>query len=250
VCIPESPARKVRIEVRYVMRANAALIPRNLRAIVIDIVCLEVRSQERLASLVNRLRGTLGTCDLILSAISFKKLKIKSVDVDVPEKSGLSLSRLVPGAGRKSSGRPSTADGTSHGASSTLTADTGSTKRDSRDSGASKERKDPSLLRKRTSSTTSPTAARGDAGDRKPNVGTTLKAGQSILQQIGAPDHNGWLRKKGDRYNTWKNRYFVLKGPHLYWLRSNSTTVSFFYIVCVHLVGIVFHRLMILTICP
>ncbi|KAI0313112.1 hypothetical protein OF83DRAFT_1249533 [Amylostereum chailletii] len=51
-----------------------------------------------------------------------------------------------------------------------------------------------------------------------------LKAGQSILQQIGAPDFNGWMRKKGDRYNAWKNRYFLLKGPHLYWLRSNSSS--------------------------
>jgi hypothetical protein len=49
-----------------------------------------------------------------------------------------------------------------------------------------------------------------------------LKAGQSILEQIGTPDHNGWMRKKGERYNSWKMRYFVLKGPHLYCLRSNS----------------------------
>ena len=53
----------------------------------------------------------------------------------------------------------------------------------------------------------------------------TLKAGQSIIEQIGEPDHNGWLRKKSERYNSWKLRYFVLKGPHLYWLKSNSTSV-------------------------
>ncbi len=53
----------------------------------------------------------------------------------------------------------------------------------------------------------------------------SFKSGQSILEQIGQPDHNGWMRKKGEHYNTWKTRYFVLKGPHLYWLRSNNTSV-------------------------
>ncbi|RPD67460.1 hypothetical protein L226DRAFT_529790 [Lentinus tigrinus ALCF2SS1-7] len=82
-----------------------------------------------------------------------------------------------------------------------------------------KER-DPALLRKRTSSTTDhPTRATLAAAA---TVGPNLKAGQSILEQIGTPDHNGWMRKKGDRYNAWKLRYFVLKGPHLYWLRSNN----------------------------
>lgn len=52
-----------------------------------------------------------------------------------------------------------------------------------------------------------------------------LKVGQSIMEQIGTPDHEGWMRKKGERYNTWKTRYFVLKGPHLYYLRNNSKSV-------------------------
>ncbi|KAH9854887.1 hypothetical protein C2E23DRAFT_816005 [Lenzites betulinus] len=83
--------------------------------------------------------------------------------------------------------------------------------------------RDPHLLRKRTSSaadvpTRSVLAASMAAG------APSLKAGQSILEQIGTPDHNGWLRKKGDRYNSWKQRYFILKGPHLYWLRSESKT--------------------------
>ncbi|KAI0832877.1 hypothetical protein BC628DRAFT_1348696 [Trametes gibbosa] len=83
--------------------------------------------------------------------------------------------------------------------------------------------RDPHLLRKRTSSaadapTRSALAVSMAAG------APSLKAGQSILEQIGTPDHNGWLRKKGDRYNSWKQRYFVLKGPHLYWLRSENKT--------------------------
>lgn len=35
------------------------------------------------------------------------------------------------------------------------------------------------------------------------------------------------MRKRGENYNTWKNRYFVLKGPHLYWLKSDSASVRF-----------------------
>ncbi|KAI0371457.1 hypothetical protein BV20DRAFT_1120507 [Pilatotrama ljubarskyi] len=86
----------------------------------------------------------------------------------------------------------------------------------------SKER-DPHLLRKRTSSSAAADHPTRNALATLKTPGVpTLKAGQSILEQIGTPDHNGWLRKKGDRYNSWKSRYFVLKGPHLYWLRSDS----------------------------
>ncbi|KAJ1309325.1 hypothetical protein OPQ81_004986 [Rhizoctonia solani] len=48
--------------------------------------------------------------------------------------------------------------------------------------------------------------------------------GARALDQIGEPDYSGWMRKKGDRYNSWKLRYFVLKGPHLYYLRSRTET--------------------------
>jgi hypothetical protein len=82
-----------------------------------------------------------------------------------------------------------------------------------------KDAPDARVLRKRTSSTVeTPTV---------PGLSPDFKAGMSVLEQIGAPDHNGWLRKKGEHYNTWKMRYFVLKGPHLYYLRSNSKAVRF-----------------------
>ncbi len=42
----------------------------------------------------------------------------------------------------------------------------------------------------------------------------------TALQQIGKPDHSGYLKKKGERYNSWKSRYFVLKGAHLYYMKS------------------------------
>lgn len=109
------------------------------------------------------------------------------------EKQSRSLSRLYLGGGnRKASGK------------SQLT--TGSGKDDD---------VDPRVLRKRTTSSLADIPS-------VPGLPGTLKAGQSVLEQIGTPDHNGWMRKKGEHYNTWKLRYFVLKGPHLYYLRSNS----------------------------
>jgi len=75
--------------------------------------------------------------------------------------------------------------------------------------------KDPGVLRKRGS-------APGP-----------LKPGESILEQIGESDFRGWMRKKGDRYNSWKQRYFILKGSHLYCLRSDSKTVSIALIIFV-----------------
>ncbi|PFH47127.1 hypothetical protein AMATHDRAFT_50532 [Amanita thiersii Skay4041] len=93
-----------------------------------------------------------------------------------------------------------------------------------------KEAKEVTLLRKRTSSI--PHAPKDKDKDKKvesPVIGSNneaipLKQGRSILEQIGEPDHGGWMRKRGDRYNSWKTRYFVLSGPHLYCLRSNSKT--------------------------
>ena len=74
------------------------------------------------------------------------------------------------------------------------------------------------VLRKQTETTQD-----GRAGSRGPNA---LKPGKSIIEQIGEPDHQGWMRKKGDRYNSWKLRFCIIKGPHLYILRSNSMAVS------------------------
>ena len=85
----------------------------------------------------------------------------------------------------------------------------------SRDSSGTKEKRDPMpLLRKLTSPTTATATGAG-----------TLKSDRSILEQIGKSDHEGWLRKRGDRYNTWKLRYFVLKGLHLYWFKSSNPSV-------------------------
>ncbi|KAG8929999.1 polar growth protein [Tulasnella sp. 418] len=50
------------------------------------------------------------------------------------------------------------------------------------------------------------------------------KPGATALEQIGEPDYQGWMRKRGDRYNTWKLRYFALKGPHLYYMKNETET--------------------------
>ncbi|OCF75934.1 hypothetical protein I204_03231 [Kwoniella mangroviensis CBS 8886] len=44
----------------------------------------------------------------------------------------------------------------------------------------------------------------------------------AALKQIGTPDYSGYLKKKGDRYGSWKQRFFVLKGSHLYYLKSET----------------------------
>lgn len=77
---------------------------------------------------------------------------------------------------------------------------------------------DPGVLKKRPSSGT---AAREKVAD---SPTTPLGAKAKALDQIGKPDLEGWLRKKGERYNSWKPRYLVLKGPDLYYLRSKSVS--------------------------
>lgn len=84
---------------------------------------------------------------------------------------------------------------------------------------------DRSTLRKRVVSSIQ--QSNGSSVDGKNLIGAGgVTQGQSILGQIGEPDHVGWMRKKGDRYNSWKPRYFVLKGEHLYWLKSSSVSVG------------------------
>ncbi|KAH9927346.1 uncharacterized protein B0H18DRAFT_1084840 [Fomitopsis serialis] len=145
---------------------------------------------------------------------------------------------------KRGSSRPSTADGTSKEKKSGQFLSLKEVKESpDKESEKSQELKDKAkepersaVLRKRTASTVGVSQAdkTGKADDtlRSPTtpesspLTLTLKPGQSILEQIGTPDHEGWLRKKGERYNAWKMRYFVLKGPHLYWLRNKSKTES------------------------
>lgn len=158
---------------------------------------------------------------------------------DAPaEKSRSGLTRLM-GGGSKKLARPSTADASNrkHSAGSFGFLDTGEKEKlkdqnkeiDNHENGKEVEKdKDKennkgkdAQLRKRTVSQTKDSEKTADA---KGSV--VLKPGESVLDQIGMPDHNGWMRKKGEQFNSWKLRYFVLKGHHLYYLRSNSKTVS------------------------
>ena len=60
---------------------------------------------------------------------------------------------------------------------------------------------------------------------QRENTAGPVTQGRSIMDQIGEPDYAGWMRKKGERYHSWKTRFFVLQGPHMYCLRSSSNTV-------------------------
>ncbi|KAF8513895.1 hypothetical protein JB92DRAFT_2830233 [Gautieria morchelliformis] len=126
-----------------------------------------------------------------------------------PERSARSIARYL-GSTSKKGGRPRTSDGTP--------------KEVKHVKEMSERSKDPATLRKRNVSTTTPIVVPRPtpAGPSKPGARVSLQPGLSVLDQIGRPDHAGWLRKKGVRYNTWKLRYLVLKGPHLYYLRSNG----------------------------
>ncbi|KAG2073640.1 hypothetical protein BDR04DRAFT_1094599 [Suillus decipiens] len=140
--------------------------------------------------------------------------------------STLSLSRLY--SSKKSLGRPSTADGS---LSSTLR---NSSRNDSLDEKAKLREKDKTFEKLRGKDADSRTLKEKespmsgkkdvDGPESKSRGPSTFKPGKSIIDQIGTPDHQGWMRKKGDHYNTWKVRYFVIKGPHLYILRSDDKT--------------------------
>lgn len=153
--------------------------------------------------------------------------------------SSLGLSRLV--SNRKPSGRPSTSDVSTTGSVRNGVrsgSDESESKKMVRGKSFEKtkdqekvtpkvkptELKEPEPSRKQTGT---PQNERG--GSRGPNA---LKPGKSIVEQIGHPDHQGWMRKKGDHYNSWKVRYFIIKGPHLYILRSNSKAVSWVWCRC------------------
>ncbi|TDL30064.1 hypothetical protein BD410DRAFT_759246 [Rickenella mellea] len=121
------------------------------------------------------------------------------------EKSHLSLSRLYMGSQSKK-GRPQS-DPSSRKSDATIR------RSNEKESDKESKERDPAVLRKRTTS----------QGELRPSEGAlSLQPGQSVLDQIGEPDHCGYLRKRGERYNTWNTRYFVLKGIHLYYLKSDS----------------------------
>ncbi|KAF7984746.1 hypothetical protein HWV62_11697 [Athelia sp. TMB] len=147
--------------------------------------------------------------------------RYSSYDTDTPSEktSSMSLSRLYGSTGRKSSAKSVSDAGSNFTTSPKKKAysEKGHEQRTSDESTQEFGGKKPELLRKRTPASTD-TPLNGTRGMQ------TFKPGQSVLQQIGKPDHSGWMRKKGDRYNSWKTRYFILKGSHMYILKSDAKT--------------------------
>ena len=136
--------------------------------------------------------------------------------------------RMRHPSGRKHSSRPSTSDGIAlREKERILERDPEPEKERNRPSPLLKEKssKDTAVLRKRTSSTSDVTA-RSPALAAQAAGAPAIKPGRSVLEQIGTSDHNGWMRKKNDQFNSWRMRYFVLKGPHLYILKSNDKSVG------------------------
>ncbi|KAJ7754933.1 hypothetical protein DFH07DRAFT_494448 [Mycena maculata] len=134
--------------------------------------------------------------------------------------SGFTLPRLS-----RKNGRPSTPGGPGSGGSPSAPQPDAAPMQPSPLSGSQLAPANPALLRKRTSSshtTEAAKAATAAAAASAPGGVAKLKPGMSIIEQIGEPDHVGWMRKKGDRYNSWKLRYFVLKGPDFYCLKSSN----------------------------
>ncbi|KAG2042048.1 hypothetical protein BDR03DRAFT_889290 [Suillus americanus] len=147
------------------------------------------------------------------------------IDTESPmeKSSSLNLSRLY--SSKKSSARPSTSDGSP---SSTLRNPSRSDSLDEKRKLREKEKTSEKLRGKNADSQTlkekESLKKHADGPESQSRGPSTFKPGQSIIDQIGTPDHQGWMRKKGDHYNAWKVRYFVIKGPHLYVLRSDSKT--------------------------
>ncbi|KDQ15462.1 hypothetical protein BOTBODRAFT_292577 [Botryobasidium botryosum FD-172 SS1] len=83
------------------------------------------------------------------------------------------------------------------------------------------------VLRKRTASAgEAVNHKKAASGGKTAEGGLDFRPGMTVMSQIGEPDYSGWIRKKGDRYNVWKSRFLVLKGPHLYYLKSDSTRIK------------------------
>lgn len=51
-------------------------------------------------------------------------------------------------------------------------------------------------------------------------AGTNAAASGPVMSRIQPVDLEGWIKKKGERYNSWKPRYLALKGPDLVILRD------------------------------
>ncbi|KIP10364.1 hypothetical protein PHLGIDRAFT_125572 [Phlebiopsis gigantea 11061_1 CR5-6] len=181
---------------------------------------------DRLSLFGGTLSGTLGKGRKPVPklSVSEKNEKPEKEKGDHESLMASTFQRMRHPSGRKHSSRPSTSDGVAIREKERVLLEP-EPERDfkPRPSPSLRERspKDSAVLRKRTSSTS-------DAAVRSPSMvppaagAPLMRPGRSVLEQIGTSDHNGWMRKKNDQFNSWRMRYFVLKGPHLYILKSND----------------------------
>lgn len=67
-------------------------------------------------------------------------------------------------------------------------------------------------------------AAEGLASTQSPSAAAAADGEGPVMQRIRPVDLEGWIRKKGERYNSWKPRYLALKGSDLVILRDPEAT--------------------------
>ncbi|KAI9498401.1 hypothetical protein BDB00DRAFT_447296 [Zychaea mexicana] len=61
----------------------------------------------------------------------------------------------------------------------------------------------------------------GGGGSGRKSVDLIAKR-NTLAGEDGKPDMEGWLHKQGDRYKTWNKRWFVLRGPNLFYFKSSK----------------------------
>ena len=59
------------------------------------------------------------------------------------------------------------------------------------------------------------------------NINDSEDAIEDAFKSIGVPDYEGWLKKQGDKYKTWKSRYCILKGVNLYYFKNDKVLIIF-----------------------
>jgi hypothetical protein len=62
----------------------------------------------------------------------------------------------------------------------------------------------------------------------KPSYSTPLPLlNPTKEQEIGYPEHQGWVYKKSNRYKTWNKRWFVLYGQNLFYFKHPTVNIMF-----------------------
>ena len=56
-------------------------------------------------------------------------------------------------------------------------------------------------------------------------VDSVVAKRNELAGKQGKPDMEGWLHKQSDKYKTWNKRWFVLKGPNLFYFKSPKVSI-------------------------